>query len=177
MDRCISISGTLAEQLEQPMLKWAHTLYLALRALVAGDLDRVEGLTREALELGTAGGQADATLYFGIQLTSLSIQRGTMGELVPLIEQVMAEAPYLTGAATAVLAFSHVEGGAPRGRGHPLGRVRTRRLRSPPQFVMAYRHGRLRRSGHRHPVPRACRGTVRPVGPLGRSVVKRRRVG
>jgi class 3 adenylate cyclase len=110
VDRCIAIAGTLAEQVDQPMLNWTHTLYLGIRALISGDTDRAEQLAEEAHHLGTDSGQADATLYFGMQLTSVSIQRGTMGELVPFIEQMIAEAPYLAGAATAVLAFAHVEG-------------------------------------------------------------------
>jgi len=110
LDRCLAIAGRLAEQVDQPMLSWTHTLYLGIRALISGDTDRAEQLAEEAHQLGTESGQADATLYFGMQLTSISIQRGTMGDLVPFIEQMIAEAPYLAGAATAVLAFAHVEG-------------------------------------------------------------------
>jgi len=92
------------------MLNWTLTLYLGIRALISGDTDRAEQLAEEAHQLGADSGQADATLDFGMQLTSVSIQRGTMGELVPFIEQMIAEAPYLAGAATAVLAFAHAEG-------------------------------------------------------------------
>src|SRR5260370_17945565 len=85
--------GSLAERLDQPTLNWVHTFTRALRALIAGDTDHGEQLATEALQLGTESGQPDAMVFFGAQLLTVNVQRGTMGELVPLIEQMSAAMP------------------------------------------------------------------------------------
>ena len=71
-----------------------------MRALIAGDTDRAEQLATEALQIGTDGGEPDAAVIFGGQLMIVSVQRGTMGELVPLIEQAVdrqSRAPRIHG--------------------------------------------------------------------------------
>ena len=68
----------------------------ALCAQLAGDNDDAEALTTEAFRIGTDSGQPDAAAFYGAQLGALMIQRGTAGELVPLIEQLAAELPELT---------------------------------------------------------------------------------
>ena len=97
MDRCIEIMCTMAEQLDQPTLSWTNTFHLAKRAQIAGDSDLAEQLATEALQIGTDCGQPDAALFFGGQLMIVSAQRGTMGELIPLIEQMVDEAPAISG--------------------------------------------------------------------------------
>ena len=100
MDRCIEIMCALAEQLDQPILSWTNTFHLAKRAQIAGDTDLAEQLATEALQIGTDCGQPDAALFFGGQLLVVSAQRGTMGELIPLIEQMVDEASTLAGVLT-----------------------------------------------------------------------------
>jgi class 3 adenylate cyclase len=109
MDRCIEIMCALAEQLDQPTLSWTNTFHRAKRAQIAGDTDLAEQLATEALQIGTDCGQPDAALFFGGQLSVVSAQRGTMGELIPLIEQMVDETSTLTGVLTAVLAQAHAE--------------------------------------------------------------------
>ena len=109
MDRCAEINGSLVEQLEQPSLNWWHSYVRAWRALIAGNTDQAEQLATEALQLGTDSGQPDANLFFGSQLAAVSWQRGTIGELVPLIEQAVADNPGLAGGFAAALALAHVE--------------------------------------------------------------------
>jgi hypothetical protein len=109
MDRCIEIMCTLAEQLDQPILSWTNTFHCAKRAQIAGDTDLAEQLATEALHIGTDCGQPDAALFFGGQLSVVSAQRGTMGELIPLIEQMADEASTLIGLFTAVLAQAHAQ--------------------------------------------------------------------
>ena len=112
MDRCIEIQASTAHLLNQPMFAWAHTFFLGLRAQLAGDTDRAEELATAALQIGTDGGQLDAEVIFGAQLMIVSGQRGTMSDLVPLIEQLAAGTPdisqWLFGS---LLAKAHVEGG------------------------------------------------------------------
>ena len=108
-DRCLEIMGTLAEQLKQPTLDWLNTLEHATRAVIAGDTDRAEQLATDALQIGTDGGEPDAASIFGAQLLTVSFQRGTMGDLVPLVEQVAADNPGAAPTAIAVLAAAHAE--------------------------------------------------------------------
>ena len=109
MDRCIEVMCTLAEQLDQPILSWTNTFHLAKRAQIAGDTALAEQLATEALQIGTECGQPDAALFFGGQLMIVNAQRGTMGELIPLIEQMVDEAPASVGVLTAALALAYAE--------------------------------------------------------------------
>jgi tetratricopeptide (TPR) repeat protein len=110
LDRCIEIAGSLAEQLDQPTANWAHTWQRATRALIAGDTDEAEQLATAALQIGTDGGEPDASLFYGVQLMTVSWQRGTLGELVPLIEQMAAEVPDFSPLAVkGGVACAHVE--------------------------------------------------------------------
>ena len=77
--------------------------------MIAGDPDEVERLALEALQIGTDCGVADVMVHFGGQLIMANWQRGTMGEMVPLIEGLIADAPDVAGAVTAALALAHAE--------------------------------------------------------------------
>ena len=108
MDRCLEIKRPLVEQLNQPFLNWVHTLQLATRALIAGDADRAEQLATEALQIGTDGGQPDAFIVFGAQIIMVNLWRGTLGDLVPLIKQAIADNPGLP-VFVAVLTLAYAE--------------------------------------------------------------------
>jgi hypothetical protein len=86
MDRCLEIQGSMAQRLNQPIFNWGHTFGRSLRAQIAGDTDRAEALATEALHIGSDSGQPDASIIFGVQLMIVCGQRGTMSELIPLIE-------------------------------------------------------------------------------------------
>jgi tetratricopeptide (TPR) repeat protein len=109
MDRCLAIMETLAEQVQLPRLDWLNTLGQATRAVIAGDTDRAEQLATDALQIGTDGGEPDAISIFGAQLLTVNFQRGTMGDFVPLVEQMAAETPGAAPSAIAVLAAAHAE--------------------------------------------------------------------
>jgi len=109
VDRCLEIMGSLAEQLDQPLLRWMYTYQRAWRAQIAGDADQAEQFTVEALQIGTDGGQPDAAVFFGSQLVPVNLQRGTLGDLVPLLEQMVADAPDVAATVTAALALAHAE--------------------------------------------------------------------
>ncbi len=95
LDRCLELAGSLADQLDQPTLSWVNTFERATRALIAGDTERAEQLATEAVQIGTDSGQPDAAITFGAQLMSVNWQRGTLGQLVPLVEQAAADNPGL----------------------------------------------------------------------------------
>ncbi len=108
-DRCLEISRSLAEQLNQPSWNFSNTFMRTVRALIAGDTDHAEQLATEAFRIGTDGNQPDAAAYFGSHLAEVSWQRGTMSDLRPVIEQLIADNPGLPGIAGS-LASAHVEG-------------------------------------------------------------------
>ena len=103
--------GAMAEQLNQPVFAWGHAFVRSLRAQIAGDTDVAEQHASEALDIGTKGGQPDASTIFGGQYNIISGQRGTQSELVPLIEKLAAETPDIPRAFfLSVMAKAHVEG-------------------------------------------------------------------
>jgi class 3 adenylate cyclase/tetratricopeptide (TPR) repeat protein len=108
VDRSLDISGLLANQLDQPMLNWARAVQLGTRAQIAGDTDRAEDLANEALQIGTDGGEPDALVVYLTQLLAVSWQRGTLGDLVPLVEKAVADGQGVPALAAA-LALAYVE--------------------------------------------------------------------
>ncbi len=111
MRRCIEIKTAVAEQLDQPTLRWVATYGRAWRAQIEGDNDLAEQLATDALQIGTESGQPDASTFFGVQFGYVSYQRGTLGELVPMLEQMMAEAPDIADVSRGSLALAHAEAG------------------------------------------------------------------
>jgi class 3 adenylate cyclase len=109
MDRCFAIKDPLVEQLDQPFLAWVHALQRSTRALIAGDTDEAEALASEAYAIGSSGGEPDAIVVLGAQMLMVSIWRGTLSQLVPLIEQAIADNPGLP-VFVAALALAHAEG-------------------------------------------------------------------
>jgi DNA-binding SARP family transcriptional activator len=110
MDRCLEIKRPLVERLDQPFLNWVHTLQLSTRALIAGDAAEAERLAGEALQIGGDGGQPDAIVIFGVQMIMVSLWRGTLDALLPLIEQTVVDNPELP-VFVAALALAHAETG------------------------------------------------------------------
>jgi DNA-binding SARP family transcriptional activator len=110
MDRCLEIKRPLVERLDQPFLNWVHTLQLATRALITGDADEAERLAADALQIGSDGGQPDAIVIFGVQMIMVNLWRGTLNDLLPLIEQAVVDNPELP-VFVAALALAHAETG------------------------------------------------------------------
>ena len=108
MDRCFEIKCPLVERLDQPFLNWVHTLQQVTRALIAGDTDEAEKRATEALRIGTEGGQPDAAVIFGAQFIMVSLWRGTLADLIPLVLQAIADNPGLP-VFVAVLTLAHSE--------------------------------------------------------------------
>jgi len=108
VDRSLEIARSLAHQLNQPTLSWVHALERATRSLLAGDTDTAEQLATEALKIGTESGQPDANVLFAAQYFGVSWQRGTLADLIPLIERTIAEHPGFPSL-LAGLALAHIE--------------------------------------------------------------------
>jgi hypothetical protein len=110
LDRCLEIHGAMSDQLSQLVFTWGHTFLQAQRAFIGGDTDRAEELATEALNIGTESGQPDAAIIYGTQLIVVRGQRGTMNELIPLIEKMASDAPEISPwMFGSLLAKAHVE--------------------------------------------------------------------
>jgi hypothetical protein len=109
--RCLDNLRTLSERLRQPTLMWMTRFKEAGVALMAGDPERAEQLATTALQIGTDSGQPDAFAIYGSQLMYIRNQQGRLGELVPLIDQVVGENPGLP-AFRPILAAAHLEAGS-----------------------------------------------------------------
>ncbi len=108
VDRCHQIIGSMAAQLDQPTLTWLATMTRSGRAQIVGDFDQAEQFATKALQIGADSGEPDADTNFGGQFMVVSLLRGTLGALVPLIEQTVADNPGLPVFAAA-LAVAHAE--------------------------------------------------------------------
>ena len=93
MNRSYDTVALLAEQLDQPMFNWTHSFNCSLQAQLAGDIHLTEQWANKAHEIGVDGGQPDATLYYNVQMMAANFDRGTLGELVPIMEQNAADVP------------------------------------------------------------------------------------
>ncbi len=119
LSRCLEIARCLAERLDEPTLKWNDRAMRATAALIAGDTDRAEQLATEGFQIGAGSGNPDAAAAFAIQRMAVSFQRGTMGDLISLIEEAAAQNPGIP-AFTAALALAHAEGNRADGARHLL---------------------------------------------------------
>jgi DNA-binding SARP family transcriptional activator/DNA polymerase III delta prime subunit len=108
VDRCLEIAERCRRRLGQPTLDWNHTVHRAARASLSGDFGLAECLANEALRVATESGQPDAAVYYGAQIMQVNAWRGTLGELVPLIEKMAEDNPGLP-VYSATLAIAHSE--------------------------------------------------------------------
>ena len=105
----------------------------------------------------------------------VSFQRGTMGELVPLIEQMVADTPDSPGMFAAALALAYAEADRIDDARRLLEQFAAAGFDLPLDRIWLTGNGLLRRRRHRMPRPAVRRAAVRPARPVGRSVVHDRR--
>jgi tetratricopeptide (TPR) repeat protein len=110
LDRCLGVAGSVADQLDQPILHWVHTYQRANRAVFAGDSDLAERLATEAFQLGSDCGQPDAATFFAGLMFHVIWQRGQAAESIGFAEAFEVEHPGMSFIGP-VLAVAHAEGG------------------------------------------------------------------
>ena len=108
VDRCMAIVTELAGV--HPYLRWNAATHLSYRHLLAGRIAAAEEATFEAYRLGQAVGQPDAGTFLAGQLVTVRWDQGRLGELEPMLENVVREYPGLP-AFRAVLALVYCETG------------------------------------------------------------------
>ncbi len=108
MDRAISRSIEIGEEVGQPTLRWAATYYESSRQQFYGNIEQAEALALQAAGLGHESGQVDALMIVGVQLFAIRTEQGRLDELIGLLEQRVAETPGLP-TLQATLAFAYSE--------------------------------------------------------------------
>jgi DNA-binding SARP family transcriptional activator len=77
---------TIADRFRQPTTLWLRYADEANLAIVSGDLARADQLAATALAVGRIS-EPDALVCFAAQQASIAFERGSLDELVPLVEQ------------------------------------------------------------------------------------------
>jgi tetratricopeptide (TPR) repeat protein len=112
MDRCLERAEFLVNQLGQPIFTWGLLHSRAQRALIEGDPDEAERLATEALQIGTESGQPDAAIFFSGPYFTANLERGTLGGMVDLIQDLASQSPEIPSEVfAAITAIAHSEGG------------------------------------------------------------------
>jgi hypothetical protein len=106
LEECAALAGSLG----QSSIRFTQKYWHAGRALLAGDLDMAESLAEEAFQIATSSEQVEAATFYAVPFLCASWQRGTIGSMVPLLQQVadgLSEIPTFK----AVLAVGNLQAG------------------------------------------------------------------
>ena len=106
--KCMRRVKELSNRLREPTVMWLSAYNDANLALALGKLDEAAELTLKALELGQRSGQPDALPVYAAQVSNLRFSQGRLGELIPLIDQILSEHAAITGF-RALLALARCE--------------------------------------------------------------------
>ncbi len=82
-----------ADRLRQPLYEWTSTIWRAMRALLAGSLERADQLAGEALAAGAPAEAVTASQYYAVQLLAIRRDQGRFGELEQTARQLVAANP------------------------------------------------------------------------------------
>jgi DNA-binding SARP family transcriptional activator len=82
-----------AYRLRQPLYEWNSILWRAMRALLAGELDRANRLASEALAAGAPAEAVTVSQYYAVQVLAIRRDAGTMGELEQAARQMVDDNP------------------------------------------------------------------------------------
>jgi class 3 adenylate cyclase/tetratricopeptide (TPR) repeat protein len=110
LDEHLHRAEELAARIPHATIRWTLTYKQACIAGLHGDLAEYERLAETALTLGIETGQPDAMTIYAAQLANVRHHQGRMHELIPLIEQALADTPTLH-VYRAVLALAHARAG------------------------------------------------------------------
>jgi len=105
-ERCARITA----RVPHATIQWNSTVHNAWTAGLRGDLAEYERLAEAAFALGSEGGEPDALMMFGAHLINLRDHQGRLGEMIPLVEQAVANFPALP-AFRPILVYTKTRGG------------------------------------------------------------------
>jgi len=112
-DEQLETMVAVSERVGQPILQWLTRYTEAMRAAIAGDLDRSEQLADEALKIGGDSGQPDAVTFWGGQVMRVRQMQGRLPELLEFITDLAAvNSEFPVFRAVHTVAASHAGDGA-----------------------------------------------------------------
>jgi DNA-binding SARP family transcriptional activator len=82
-----------AQELRQPLFLWNAAVWRAMRALLAGQLERADALATEALSSGIRPEGITAPIYYAIQLLAIRREQLRMSELETSLRDLIASNP------------------------------------------------------------------------------------
>jgi tetratricopeptide (TPR) repeat protein len=82
-----------AERLRQPLYLWNVLVWRAMRALLAGQLERAEHLASQALAAGASAEAVTAPQYYAIQLLAVRREQDRLQELEPPAREMVDAQP------------------------------------------------------------------------------------
>jgi class 3 adenylate cyclase len=106
----LAVHQEIARLVPHAAIRWSAAFNRVDDAILDGDLDAAEQLANAAFTLGYETGQPDPMGVYAGQLLNIRDHQGRIGELVPLIEQAVADTP-LMPVYRAVLAHALVRAG------------------------------------------------------------------
>jgi len=116
LDRILASQQSAADRAGDPFLRWTLAMHEFVRAVIAGDCDLAQSCADHALHVGTEGNQPEAALMHVAQCLAVSWMRGSAGDAVPMLAQVVDDNPGIS-AFRAFLALASVEGDVERAQG------------------------------------------------------------
>jgi DNA-binding SARP family transcriptional activator/tetratricopeptide (TPR) repeat protein len=78
-----------ADRLRQPLFTWHATVWRAMRALLAGELELAEEFASDALAQGAPAESVTAREYYAVQSVAIRREQGSLGELELGIRQLI----------------------------------------------------------------------------------------
>lgn len=93
MDTAMQSACLLAQEIGQPYLHGQMTQARCWLVLLTGDAENAERLANEAFQISSDSGQPDALAVFGVNLISIRRHQGRGEEILPLVEQAVADNP------------------------------------------------------------------------------------
>ncbi|MGH8973221.1 MAG: ATP-binding protein [Acidimicrobiia bacterium] len=107
-DRALDELEQLAGALGQPALRWYAMNQRVVGELLAGRIEDAERLAADAVQLGHECEGPEAFVIYTLQLFTVRLDQGRLGELEPVIAQAMADNPGLP-VVRALLALAYTE--------------------------------------------------------------------
>ncbi|MGH7893718.1 MAG: ATP-binding protein [Candidatus Binatia bacterium] len=101
VERCVAKLEECAAELRQPFYAWWAKIARAMLAIMRGAPD-AELLALRACEIGMAGGQPDASMAFGAQLSSIRSQQGRYAESTDGVRAAVEASPHIISWRTAL---------------------------------------------------------------------------
>jgi class 3 adenylate cyclase/tetratricopeptide (TPR) repeat protein len=85
----------VARKLGQPHMVWNTALERCSYQIIAGNATAAEASATEALNIGIASGQADALMFYGVQLHAIREMQGRTDEIIELFAEAVEDNPGL----------------------------------------------------------------------------------